>query len=89
MTFQAVRELVAFANNAVTQADHLIALAGQGLNWMTHTLSSQHLKVGLPRFDTTQQFFIGGSLDGSPRPNSTVTTIGEVLSEENHQKAIQ
>ena len=89
MTFQAVGELAAFANNAVTQADHLIALAGQGLNWMKHTLPSQHLKVGLPMFDMTQQFFIGGSLDGNPKPNSTVTTIGEVLSEENHQKAIQ
>lgn len=89
MSLQAVGELAVFANNAVTQAYHLIALAGQGLNWMKHTLPSQHLKTGLPRFDLTQQFFIGGSLDGNPKPNSTVATIGEVLFEENHQEAIQ
>lgn len=89
MSLQAVTELAAFATNAVTQADRLIALAGQGLNWMKHELPSQHLRIGLPGLDPDQKFFIGGSQDGNPKPNSTVTTIGDVLSDQNLEEAVQ
>jgi len=89
MSLNAVTELAAFATNAVTQADRLIALAGQGLNWMKQTLPSEYIRIGLTGLDPSQRFFIGGSEGGNPKSNSTITTIGEVLSDQNYEEAIQ
>ena len=89
MSLKALTELAAFATNAVTQADRLIALAGQGLNWMKQTLPSEYIRIGLTGLDPSQRFFIGGSEDENPKSNSTITTIGEVLSDQNHDEAIQ
>ncbi len=89
MPLKAVIELAMFTTNAVTQAVRLIALAGQGLNWIKYKLSSQHLKIRITKFDPNQKFIIGGSLDGSPMPNSTIATIGEVLSDQNHREEVK
>jgi len=89
MTLKALIELAAFATNAVTQADRLIALSGQGLNWMKQTLPSEYIRIGLASLDPSQKLLIGGSEDGNPKSNSTITTIGEMLSDQNHEEATQ
>ena len=89
MPFQAITKLALYAVNAVTQADRLIALSSQGLTWMKRELPAHHLQAGLHVFDPSLQFLIGGSQNGNPKPNSTVTTIGDLLSDQNLEEAVQ
>jgi hypothetical protein len=82
MTLKALESLAEFANEAVLHADRLIALSGQGLNWITEIAPRAQVDAGLPAPDMSKRFFIGEMESNMPAPNASVTTLGDITSKD-------
>ncbi len=80
MAFKSVEALAEFADEAVLHADRLIALSGQGLNWIAEIAPRAQVEAGLPAPDMSRRFFIGEMESNMPKPNATVTTLGDITS---------
>jgi hypothetical protein len=77
-----VRAFSSFADEAVLHTDRLIALSGQGLQWMADTAPKPQVAAGLTEPDLTKRIFIGAMEAEGPKQNSTVTTLGDIVSAE-------
>ena len=88
MTFKAVEALAEFADEAVLHADRLIALSGQGLNWIAEIAPRAQVEAGLPAPDMSKHFFIGEMESNMPEPNATVTTLGDITSKDRLDDAL-
>ena len=88
MTFKAVEALAEFADEAVLHADRLIALSGQGLNWIAEIAPRAQVEAGLPAPDMSKRFFNGEMESNMPRPNATVTTLGDITSKDRLDDAL-
>jgi hypothetical protein len=88
MTFKAVEALAEFADEAVLHADRLIALSGQGLNWIAEIAPRAQVEAGLPAPDMSKRFFIGEMESNMPKPNATVTTLGDITSKDRLDDAL-
>lgn len=88
MTFKAVEALAEFADEAVLHADRLIALSGQGLNWIAEIAPKAQVEAGLPAPDMSKRIFIGEMESNMPKPNATVTTLGDITSKDRLDDAL-
>ena len=88
MTFKAIEALAEFADEAVLHADRLIALSGQGLNWIAEIAPRAQVEAGLPAPDMSKRIFIGEMESNMPKPNATVTTLGDITSKDRLDDAL-
>ena len=88
MTFKAVESLAEFADEAVLHADRLIALSGQGLNRIAELAPRAQVEAGLPAPDMSKRFFIGEMESNMPKPNASVTTLGDITSKDRLDDAL-
>ena len=80
MTFKAVEALAEFSVEAVLHVDRLITLSGQGRNRIAEIAPRAQVEAGLPAPDMSKRFFIGEMESNMPKPNATVTTLGDITS---------
>ena len=88
MTFKAVEALAEFSVEAVLHVDRLITLSGQGRNRIAEIAPRAQVEAGLPAPDMSKRFFIGEMESNMPKPNATVTTLGDITSKDRLDDAL-